>query len=126
MIKILYAEDEQDIRTIAQLALEDIGGFTVEYCANGNEVIGKIDKFKPDLLLLDVMMPEMDGPETLKKLHENPEYKKIPAIFMTAKIQPDEISQYQEMGVVGVITKPFDSMKLADTVRSIWEKKKNS
>jgi two-component system OmpR family response regulator len=122
MIKILYAEDEEDIRTIAKIALEDIGGFNVKYCENGKEVLQVIDAFQPDLLLLDVMMPGMDGPTIVKKIRENPQFKKLPTIFMTAKIQPNEIMQYQEMGVVDVITKPFDPMKLADTIRSTWNK----
>lgn len=122
MIKILYVEDEEDIRTIAKIALEDIGGFTVKYCQNGKEALSVIEEFHPDLLLLDVMMPEMDGPTTLKKLRENSKIKNVPAIFMTAKIQPNEIIQYQEMGVVDVITKPFDPMKLAENIRSTWDK----
>lgn len=122
MIKILYAEDEEDIRTIAKIALEDIGGFTVKYCKNGKEALEAIDEFQPDLLLLDVMMPEMDGPTTLEKLRDKPQFKNIPAIFMTAKIQPNEIIHYQGMGVVDVITKPFDPMKLADSIRITWDK----
>lgn len=122
MIKILYAEDEKDIRTIAQIALEEIGGFVVKYCENGEEVLSAINEFKPDLLLLDVMMPVMDGPETLLKIREQPQFKNIPAIFMTAKIQPEEVVQYQEMGVVDVITKPFDPMKLAENIRATLNK----
>ncbi len=122
-MKILYAEDEEDIRVIAKIALEDIGGFTVEYCDNGKAVLDKIASFKPDLLLLDVMMPEMDGPTLLKKLREQPSFSNIPAIFMTAKIQPNEILHYQEMGVLDIIAKPFDPMKLAEMVRAAWEKR---
>jgi len=123
MIKILYAEDEEDIRAIAKIALEEIGGFTVKYCQNGNETLQAIDEFQPDLLLLDVMMPGMDGPATLKKLREKPKYKNIPAIFMTAKIQPNELMQYQEMNVLDVIAKPFDPMKLSEIIRSAWDRR---
>lgn len=122
-MKILYAEDEEDIRVIAKIALEDIGGFTVQYCENGQIVLDTIRQFKPDLLLLDVMMPVMDGPTTLKKLREQPEFKNIPAIFMTAKIQPNEILQYQDMGVLEIIAKPFDPMKLAETINAAWDKR---
>lgn len=122
MIKILYAEDEEDIRAIAKIALEDIGGFSVVYCENGKKVLEIIQEAKPDLLLLDVMMPEMDGPTALKKIRELPPFKSTPVIFMTAKIQPNEIIQYQDMGVVDVITKPFDPMKLADTIRATWNR----
>lgn len=123
MVKILYAEDEEDIRVIAKIALEDLGGFTVEYCQNGKEVLAVIEKFQPDLLLLDVMMPEMDGPTTLKKIREDQKFIHIPAIFMTAKIQPNEISQYQDMGVIDIIAKPFDPMKLAENIQAVWDKR---
>lgn len=123
MIKILYAEDEEDIRVIAKIALEDIGGFTVKYCENGKVVLDVIQQFQPDLLLLDVMMPEMDGPTTLKKLREMPPFKDIPAIFMTAKIQPNEIRQYQDLNVLDIIAKPFDPMKLAENILAAWTKR---
>lgn len=122
-MKILYAEDEEDIRVIAKIALEDIGGFTVKYCENGQAVLDNINQFKPDLLLLDVMMPVMDGPTTLKKLREQTQFKNIPAIFMTAKIQPNEILQYQDMGVLDIIAKPFDPMKLAENINEAWNKR---
>jgi two-component system OmpR family response regulator len=120
--KILYAEDEADIRSIAEIALEDIGGFTVKYCSSGQEVLEHAETFKPDLLLLDVMMPGMDGPTTLKKLREIPALAGVPAIFMTAKIQSKEIAEYKAMGVVNVISKPFDPMTLAQIIRDYWEK----
>lgn len=122
LTRILYAEDEEDIRAIAQIALEDIGGFQIKYCKNGKEVLNQVENFKPDLLLLDVMMPEMDGPSTLRALHTEYHILDIPTIFMTAKIQPSEIAQYKEMGVIDVITKPFDPMKLAETLHSAWDK----
>ncbi|EKD54153.1 MAG: two-component response regulator [uncultured bacterium] len=122
LIKILCAEDEEDIRAIAQIALEDIGGFKVRFCKNGKEVLSEIEKFKPDLLLLDVMMPEMDGPSTLKALRKKVDFEKIPAIFMTAKIQPSEIAEYRAMGVLDVITKPFDPMKLSESIAFVWDR----
>jgi two-component system OmpR family response regulator len=122
--QILYAEDESDIREIAKIALEDIGGFNVKYCANGNEVIQMAKHFKPDLLLLDVMMPEMDGPMTLQEVRKLSGFETIPVVFMTAKIQANEIVQYKSMGAIDVISKPFDPMKLSDTLRDIWTKYK--
>ncbi|MDR3491647.1 MAG: response regulator [Gammaproteobacteria bacterium] len=119
---ILYAEDESDIREIAQIALEDIGGFIVTYCSNGREAVEKAKDIQPDLILLDVMMPEMDGPTTLKALRKIPYYSSLPVIFMTAKIQPDEIAKYKEMGALDVISKPFDPMTLADSIMKIWER----
>lgn len=120
--KILYAEDEADIRSIAEIALEDIGGFTVKYCSSGQEVIDQAETFKPDLLLLDVMMPGMDGPTTLKKLRQIPAMADVPAIFMTAKIQSKEIAEYKAIGVMNVISKPFDPMTLATIIREYWDK----
>lgn len=120
--KILYAEDEEDIRAIAQIALEDIGDFTVKYCSNGKEVIEAAKEFIPDLLLLDVMMPEQDGPTTLFELRKNPEFMEIPAIFMTAKIQSDEIAEYKSIGAIDVIKKPFDPLMLAMSINDAWLK----
>ncbi len=120
--KILYAEDEMDIQMIAKIALEQIGGFTVRYCKSGQEVLSSAGEFLPDLFLLDVMMPGMDGPELLNKLRKNKLFQPIPAIFITAKIQPNEIEEYKKMGVLGVIAKPFDPMTLADQLKALWNK----
>ena len=119
--KILLAEDEEDIRTIAQIALEDIGQLQAEFCASGQEVLNKVDSFRPDLIILDVMMPGMDGVATFHALQKKPEFAKIPVIFMTAKVQSTEILSYKEMGALEVIAKPFDPMTLADQIQSIWK-----
>lgn len=123
LTKIVFAEDEDDIRSIAQIALEDIGNFNVKYCSSGCDVLNVVKTFIPDLFLLDVMMPEMDGIMTLKELRKNPQLKNIPAIFMTAKIQTDEIQEYKSIGVLEVIEKPFDPMKLAADIKEVWAKK---
>jgi CheY-like chemotaxis protein len=120
--KILYAEDEEDIRAIAQIALEDIGGFSVMYCSNGKKILEAAKEYTPDLLLLDVMMPEMDGPTTLRELRKNPDFIKIPAIFMTAKIQSNEIADYKSIGAIDVIKKPFDPLTLATSIKNAWLK----
>ena len=125
LTKILYAEDESDIREIAQIALEDIGGFSVIMCDNGRELLEKAKNTHVDLVLLDVMMPEMDGPSTLRALRKLPYYEFLPIIFMTARVQSDEIEKYKEMGVIDVITKPFDPMTLAGTITNIWERHLN-
>ena len=111
-----------DIRAIAQISLEDIGGFTVKYCTNGREVLEAIKDFIPDLLLLDVMMPEMDGPTTLRELRKIQTLPAIPTIFMTAKIQANEVESYKELGAIDVIAKPFDPMTLADDIKKAWVK----
>lgn len=117
---ILYVEDEPDIREIAKIALEMVGGFSVIMCASGEEALNKARGTKPDLLLLDVMMPGMDGPTTLKALRQLPGLTKTPVIFMTAKVQPKEVEEYKAMGALDVIPKPFDPMALAQTLRDIW------
>lgn len=121
--KILYAEDEMDIREIVKIALEDLGGFEIQYCTNGHEAIEAAKVGDYDLLLLDVMMPGMDGPTTLREIRKIPQYENIPAIFMTAKIQPKELAEYKAMGVVDIITKPFDPMALADNLKFIWNQR---
>jgi two-component system OmpR family response regulator len=118
--KILYVEDEQDIRTVATMALEMVGKFTVRACGSGEEAIAALSGFAPDLILLDVMMPGMDGPTTLSRLREQAAGANAPAIFMTAKVQPNEIANLKGLGAVEVIAKPFDPMTLSETIRGIW------
>ena len=119
--KILYVEDEPDIQAVAKLALEAIGGFTVKICSSGQEALTELPPFAPDLVLLDVMMPGMDGPTTLKALRNLEAARETPVIFMTAKVQPQEVAQYKALGALDVIAKPFDPMALSDMVRSIWQ-----
>ena len=119
--RILYVEDEPDIQAVARLALEHLGGFTVEVCSSGNEALSKITTYAPDLILLDVMMPGMDGPTTLAELRKLPACAATPVVFMTAKVQPQEVAHYLSLGAIDVIPKPFDPMTLADKVRSIWD-----
>lgn len=121
--RILYVEDDPDIQAIAMMVLESIHGFTMEACSSGAEALAKAVPFKPDLILLDVMMPGMDGPETLKSLRKFPELADVPVIFMTAKVQPQEVQGYLNLGALGVIAKPFDPMTLAQQLASIWEKR---
>ncbi|MBU6951937.1 response regulator [Hahella sp. HN01] len=120
--KIVYVEDEPDIQAIAQMALEAIGGFEVILCSSGREALEVIPQEMPDLVLMDVMMPELDGPSTLQALREVTECKHLPVAFMTAKVQKSEIDEFISLGAVGVIPKPFDPMKLSDEVKRLWEK----
>lgn len=120
--RILYVEDEADIQAVAKLALEMVGGFTVKVCSSGEDALREAADFDPDLLLLDVMMPGMDGPTTLKGLRDIPALANVPAVFMTAKVQPKEIAHFKTLGARDVIPKPFDPMTLADQVREIWER----
>ena len=119
-VRILYVEDEDDIRMVAQIAL-DGDGFELLTCSSGQEALNKAGELHPDVLLLDVMMPGMDGPTTLSKLREIPHLADTPAIFMTAKVQPSEVKQLKDLGALDVIAKPFDPMGLADQLRSILD-----
>jgi CheY-like chemotaxis protein len=121
LTRILYVEDEPDIRAIAKLALETVGGLIVELCSSGQEALEKVNGFKPDLILLDVMMPGMDGPTTMETLRKNGTTATLPIAFMTAKVQASEIQRYTDMGAIGVIAKPFDPMQLAETVKRLWK-----
>lgn len=118
--RILYVEDDADIQTVARMALEMVGGFTLEVCSSGPEAIEKFTAFKPQLILLDVMMPGMDGPTTLAALRALPAYSATPVVFMTAKVQLSEIEAYKDLGAVDVIPKPFDPMTLSAQVSEIW------
>ena len=120
--KIMLVEDEEDIRAVAELALEAVGGFTLKACHSGANALENLDGFRPQLILLDVMMPTMDGPSTLRAIREKPEFAQTPAVFMTAKVQPDEVKGYLALGAVDVIPKPFDPMTLSDQIREIWDK----
>lgn len=124
--RILYVEDEPDIQTVALMALETIGGFTVQACSSGNEAIEAAQVFTPDLAILDVMMPGMDGPATLEALRKLPATANVDVIFMTAKVQPHEVERYREMGAVDVIAKPFDPMALAAQIQGIWDRQHGS
>ena len=119
--RILYVEDEPDIQAVAKLALELVGGFTVKVCSSGEEALREVEAFAPQMILLDVMMPVMDGPGTLKALRERSAVAAVPVAFMTAKVQPQEVARYTDLGALGVIAKPFDPITLASDVRRLWE-----
>ena len=119
--RVLYVEDEPDIQAVAKLALEMVGGFTVKICSSGDEALREAEAGAPDMILLDVMMPGMDGPTTLSRLRQLPSLARTPVAFMTAKVQPAEIAHYKSLGAQSVIPKPFDPMSLAGQVRGAWE-----
>ncbi|MBL4613355.1 MAG: response regulator [Magnetovibrio sp.] len=118
--KILYVEDDPDIQIVAKMALEAVGGYVLHVCSSGQEAITHGADFAPDLILLDVMMPDMDGPTTLKNLRMIPSLISTPAVFMTAKVMPSDVERYKELGAVDVIAKPFDPMTLATRIHEIW------
>jgi CheY-like chemotaxis protein len=120
--RILMIEDDPDIQTVARMALETMGGFAVHTCSSGREALQVAPQVEPHCILLDVMMPDMDGPATLTELRKNPLLADVPVIFMTAKVMPEEVRHYTELGAVGIIPKPFDPMTLASEVRAILER----
>jgi len=116
--RILHVDDEPDIRDIVTLSLGLNPDFEVREVGSGAEAIEAAAEWMPQLILLDVMMPKMDGPATLERLRSNPKTSDIPVLFMTARAQTREVEHFKSLGAKGVILKPFDPMKLADDVRS--------
>lgn len=126
--KIFLVDDDPNIRRIAEISLKKLGPWQVELAGSGRELLVMLEKSKPDLLILDVMMPEMDGPTTFQSVKkEFPDFKQ-PVIFMTAKVMSHEVDEYLVLGAAGVICKPFNPKDLADDVRKIcaeWESRQS-
>ena len=120
MKKIAYVEDDADIIKVATLALERLGKFQVRAYASGAKALAELAEFSPDMILMDVMMPGMDGITTYEKLGEDENLREIPVIFMTAKVQPAEVQRYLKLGALGVIPKPFDPVGLVEKVNELW------
>ena len=119
--RIMHVEDDHSIQQVAKIALEAVGGFTVHTCSSGQQALTDYEAFAPQLILLDVMMPGMDGPTTLQHLRQQFDLSTVPAIFMTAKVQSSEVESYKALGAADVVVKPFDPMTLSDQIRQIWQ-----
>lgn len=117
--RILIIDDEHDIRAVAQLTLKTIGGWNVLSASSGYQGLDKAAEEQPDAILLDVMMPDMDGIETFCALKANPATQSIPVILMTAKVQAAEQRRFAELDVAGIITKPFKAIKLPEQIAQI-------
>ncbi len=117
--KVLLVDDEDDIRTVGNLSLSRVGGWQTVLASSGAEAVKKAAAERPDLILLDVMMPGMDGPTTFTQLRAQEATATTPIIFMTAKIQKQEVARYLELGALGVIGKPFDPMTLPQEIRKL-------
>lgn len=117
--RIVLVDDEPDIRTVAEIALSAIGGWDVRLAASGEEALAQLAAAETDLILIDVMMPGMDGLGVLSRLRADPRWAKLPAIFMTAKVQQREVAQYLALGACGVIPKPFDPLELPQQIRTL-------
>lgn len=117
--RVLYVDDDPDIRTIACLALKH-AKYEVDSCDSGVQALKFAPGFRPDLILMDVMMPELDGPTTLAEMRKDPALQAVPVIFISAKVQKGEVAQYLRLGAIGVISKPFDPVTLGKDVNAIW------
>ena len=118
--KIVYADDEPDIREVVSITLSAIGNYDVVAYESGVEALEKAASENPDLILLDVMMPGLTGPETLAEFRKRPETQDVPAIFITAKAQAHEVEWLMDTGATGVVTKPFDPTTLTKRIEEIW------
>lgn len=120
--RILFVDNDQDILTIAKYCLDDLRYTTVKYLTSGEAAIYEALLFKPDLIIMNVIMPKMDGITTFTLLRKIPSLEEIPVVFITAKVQREEIANYLKMGVFDVIIKPFDPLTLTTIVENIWKK----
>lgn len=123
---ILHVEDDESIRAIVEMALVDLYGFTLFSFSNGKEASEAVADLQPDLILLDAMMPGMDGLQTLLEIRKNVSCQLIPVVFMTARVQKAEKQQYLDAGAIEVIEKPFDASNLGNELESIFEQYKKT
>ncbi|WP_216638462.1 response regulator [Endozoicomonas arenosclerae] len=117
---VLYVEDDSDIRELVKIALNSLGNYHVDTCVNGKDALEKCKTLKPQLVLLDVIMPGISGPNVFQELQQIQHYQTVPVIFLTAKNQEEEIEEYLELGAAGVISKPFDPVELPRQINDIW------
>ncbi|MGA8049486.1 MAG: response regulator [Burkholderiales bacterium] len=118
--RICYVEDDEDIQRIVRMSLERVGKMTVRVVGDPADAIDAIKEFKPDLVMLDWMMPGMDGPTLFRKMREMPEVRHLPVVFITAKASSAEMDELRAMGAAGAISKPFSPKDLPDQLRGIW------
>ena len=119
--RIMCVEDDADLRMLIEFSLATLGGFEVCLCSGGNSALTQAPCLKPDLVLIDVMMPDLSGPETLAALGQQPGMRGVPVVFMTAKAMPHEVEDLLQYGATGVIVKPFDLVRLPQDIRVYWE-----
>jgi len=118
--KILFVEDEPEIFELIEMSLTNVGGFETHGFINGKDALGQALAIRPQLILLDVMMPGMDGTMVYNALREFEEFKDLPVVFLTAKVSSRNMKRFISLGAADVLTKPFDPMVLPDTLRAIW------
>lgn len=122
LTKILFVDDDVDILTIVGYCLERLPGISMKSLTSGEEAIQEALEFQPDLILLDVIMPDMDGIETLKAMRLLPSLAHIPVVFITVRVLSEDLDTYQKLGALDVIPKPFDPLKLTANIQNIWNK----
>ena len=122
LTRICYVEDDEDIQRIVRMSLERVGKMTVEIVTDPLQAIGVITAFKPDLVMLDWMMPGMDGPTLFRKMKEDPQVSGLPVVFITAKAQSRDMAELMALGAAGTISKPFSPKDLPNELRAIWAK----
>lgn len=120
-MKVLLVDDDANIRTVAMIGLEDTPEWDIREASSGQEALDLARQDRPDLILLDMMMPGLDGVSTFERFKQDPSMKEIPIIFMTAKVQKNEVEGYRKLGAKGVIIKPFDPLSLAEEIMEILE-----
>lgn len=119
--RIMLADDEPDILEISKIAIETIGGYEVAVYTSGKELLEQLIAFEPDLIVVDVLMPDLTGPQVLEELRRVPEYADTPVVYLTGVMQREGEDDLRATGVVDIILKPFDPMTLADRLEAIWK-----
>ncbi|RUR09377.1 response regulator [Legionella sp. km772] len=120
--KIAYVEDDADLRFLVQLTLEEKGGFTLKTFANGQDFLAEVDAFQPQLILLDVSMPKVDGVSLFLELKKNSLLEGVPVIFFTAQLSQSDLTFYNALGVNKVIAKPYNPINLIQLLSAFWKK----
>ena len=121
LTRICYVEDDEDIQRIVRMSLERVGKMTVEVVGDPTTAIERIIAFKPELVMLDWMMPGMDGPTLFRRMRELPETRDLPVVFITAKASQRELDELRSLGAAGTISKPFSPKDLPEQLRAIWK-----
>jgi two-component system OmpR family response regulator len=121
LTSLLYVDDDDDIREIVEMSLGLDGSLRVSSSSGGEQALATMRSERPDLVMLDVMMPGMDGPTVLARMRDDDDLRHIPVIFMTAKANPQEVARFRDLSAIGVIAKPFDPMALGGQVKALWK-----
>ena len=119
--RILLADDEPDILEIARIALENVGGYEVAACESGAEFLRLLPSFEPDLVIIDALMPDVDGLQVLSEMRSIPGFEDVPAVFLTGLVLERDLRKLRDSGAADVITKPFDPMTLPQRIENVWK-----